>query len=373
MKRLVEVIAEIKDKRKARGKRYELTTVLTMIVVAIMCGCKSYSAVAQWGRDYRGEITQALGYKTKTPCAATIYGIMKNLNIKEVEGIIGRFCLEQIETKAVTGIIALAADGKTLRGTKKQGGEINQLMSIVSHELGVTIAQEAIEKKSNEIPKLPEMIENLDLKNKLITVDALNTQKHTSQAMLARGGNYLMVVKENQKQLFDDISLVFQPLLNTSVENKIETVEQTNIGHGRIETRKLSASSILNNYLAWPGVAQVFRLERTTYFKKSGKLRHHLVYGITSLAQTKAKPTVLLALSRGHWSIENRGHWVRDVTFGEDLSQVRSANIAQFMACFHNLVISLFRLAGFSAIAATCRSFAANPRLALALVGIINN
>ena len=133
MKRITEVIAEIGDKRKARGKRYELSTVIMLVIPAITCGCKSYSAIAQWGRDYRGEITQALGYKGNTPCAATLYYIMKNLNIKEVEAKIGSFCGQEIETKE--GIIALAADGKTLRGTKRQGAEINQLLSINSPDI----------------------------------------------------------------------------------------------------------------------------------------------------------------------------------------------------------------------------------------------
>lgn len=94
------------------------------------------------------------------------------------------------------------------------------------------------------------------------------------------------------------------------------------------------------------------------------------VYGITSLSHIKATAEDLLGISRGHWSIENRSHWVRDVTFDEDSSQVSCGNIAQLMACFRNIVIGLFRLCGFSNIACTCRSFAANPWLALALLGI---
>lgn len=374
MKDVVEILTEIEDFRKARGKRYELVVILTMAVVAIMCGCKSYSAIAQWGRDYKGEITQALGFRRKTtPCKATLYRIFKNVKIEEIEEKLGKYfqeIMKQERKEKDIDIEVVAADGKTLRGSKKQGSKISQLMSVVSHKLGLTIAQESISTKSNEIPKLQEIVGKMDLENIIVTMDALNTQKQTAQAIVEAAGEYLMIVKENQKQLYDDISIVFDANANA---NEIETVEQTNIGHGRIETRKLSTSSILSSYLDWPGVEQVFRLERYTYFKKSGKERHNVVYGITSLPHAEFKAEDLLGISRGHWSIENRSHWVRDVTFDEDRSQVRSGNIAQLMACFRNLVIGLFRFFGFSNIASTCRSFAANPWLALSFIGISEN
>ena len=378
MKNLVEILAEIEDFRKARGKRYELVVILTMAIVAIMCGCKSYSAIAQWGRDYKGEITEAIGFRRKkTPCKATLYRIFKDIGIKEIEEKVGKYFQEQMkEQNNGKEIEAIAADGKTLRGSKKQGSEISQLMSVVSQKLGLTLAQESIETKSNEIPKLQEMVKTLELENTVITMDALHTQKQTAQAVIDEGGDYLMIVKENQKQLYDDIATVFleTPInTNTVINKEIETIEQTNIGHGRIEYRKLSTSSMLNKYIEWPGVEQVFRLERNTIFKKTGKERNQVVYGITSLSQSKAKASSLLGFSRGQWSIENRSHWVRDVTFDEDRSQVRCGNIAQLMACFRNLVIGLFRLSGFSNIASSCRSFAAKPWLALALVGISDN
>lgn len=134
MKNLVEILTEIEDFRKARGKRYELVVILTMAIVAIMCGCKSYSAIAQWGRDYKGEITQALGFRRKkTPCKATLYRIFKNVKIEEIEEKVGRYCKEKMkEENKEKGLEILATDGKTLRGSKKQGAEISQSINVSS-------------------------------------------------------------------------------------------------------------------------------------------------------------------------------------------------------------------------------------------------
>lgn len=142
------------------------------------------------------------------------------------------------------------------------------------------------------------------------------------------------------------------------------------IGHGRIEKRVLEAISLQDRMhgLNWPGALQIFRLERRTVFKKSGATRGEVVYGITSLPSDLADASELLALCRGHWSIENRSHWVRDVTLDEDRSTVRTGSIPQVMAAFRNLTIALLRIQGHSNIAAACRSYAYNSTKLLPLI-----
>lgn len=142
------------------------------------------------------------------------------------------------------------------------------------------------------------------------------------------------------------------------------------LGHGRIGQRRLTASSALVGYALWPGLQQVFQIERTITIKKTGQRRHEIVYGVTSLTPQQADAARLLELVRGHWCIENRTHWVRDVTFDEDRSTVRCGNIPQVMAALRNLAIGLARLAGHTNIAAACRYYAARPWAALALLGI---
>ena len=132
----------------------------------------------------------------------------------------------------------------------------------------------------------------------------------------------------------------------------------------------MQTSNVLMGYSDWPGLAQVFRLERQVIIKKTGEVREEVVAGITSLAPERADAVRLLALVRGQWQIENHSHWVRDVTFDEDRSQVRCGNILQVMAALRNTVIGLMRWAGHTNMAAACRRFAAQPRAALHLIGI---
>ena len=141
-------------------------------------------------------------------------------------------------------------------------------------------------------------------------------------------------------------------------------------GHGRIETRRLRTSTVLNGYLDFPYCGQVFRLERIRLIVKTGKVEQETVHGITSLTPAKADPARLLELNRGHWSIENRSHYVRDMAYDEDRSQVRQKNGPQVMAALRNFAISLLRLGGVKNITSALRRYARSTRLALHLLGL---
>jgi predicted transposase YbfD/YdcC len=233
--------------------------------------------------------------------------------------------------------------------------------------VGVTLAQQAVDDKTNEIAAVETLLHQLVLEGRVMTMDALLTQRHVAQTIVDKGGDYVMLVKENQPQLHADIALVFTQPPWGDVQETACTVE---MGHGRIEQRTLTASSAMAGISAWPGLAQVFQLERQVIRKKTGEKRDEVVYGLSSLEAERAPPSQLLALVRGQWQIENRSHWVRDVTFEEDRSQVRCGSIPQVMAALRNTAIGLLRTAGYTNIAAACRRFAAQPALALALIGI---
>jgi predicted transposase YbfD/YdcC len=177
-----------------------------------------------------------------------------------------------------------------------------------------------------------------------------------------------MMVKENQPGLL----ALLQVYLDTSLAGYVplQQASSRGSGHGRIERRTLTSTTALAGKRDWPGLAQGFRLERWVKEKKSGKERQEVVYGITSLTGEQAGAAALLRLIRGHWGIENRSHWVRDVTFAEDGSQARSGSIPQVLAAVRNVAIGLLRQAGYRNIAAGTRYYAARPWEALALLGI---
>lgn len=176
-------------------------------------------------------------------------------------------------------------------------------------------------------------------------------------------------MKENHPTLRATIEL----LLNSPVSGRVSVrrVVEREVGHGRIERRELICSEVMAGQTAFPRLGQIFRVERERLTKKTGKRQVEVVCGITDLTAKQAGPKRLLALTRGHWGIENRSHHVRDVTYDEDRSRVRNGTVAQVMAAMRNTAIGLMRLAGEPNIAAATRRYAAQPWEALALLGIV--
>lgn len=209
----------------------------------------------------------------------------------------------------------------------------------------------------------PELLGSIDLHGVVVTGDALYTQRELCQEIVAGGGEYLFVVKENQPILREDIATLFaDPPMPLAV------AVQRNRHGDRQEVRKLEASTALDEYSDWPHLAQVCRIERAV--TRKGQTKVEVAYAVTSLWPHEAGPRRLLELNRGHWGIENRLHYVRDVTMGEDRSQVRKASAPEVVAALRNVVIGLLRMAGATNIAAALRRNSAHPEEALALLGI---
>ena len=368
---MIEVLAEIPDFRAAQGRRHPLSAILAGGCCAALCGYRSYGAMAEWGRNYGGRLVRALGFtREQTPCAATLHTVFRQLEVAAFEARLGAWAESWLGAEAVpdAGVEGVAVDGKTLRGSRKQGAAGTHLLSALSHRLGVTLGQQAVDAKTNEIPQAEELLTALVVAGRVFTMDALLTQKDFAQQIVDGGGDYVMIVKGNQPQLQEEIATVFA--LGPAPAEQRQQAHTVEVGHGRIEQRALTSRDVLAGYSTWPGLAQVFQVARETTDKKSGKARAETVYGVTSLRMEQASATCLLELVRGQWTIENRSHWVRDVTFDEDRSQVRTGNVPQVMAALRNTAIGLLRLAGESNIAAACRRLAAQPEHALALLGI---
>jgi len=367
---LIEVLAEIPDFRHTRGKRHPLAAILALACSAMLCGYRSYTAIAEWGRHYGEPLVRALGFTRRSPCAATLHTVLRRVDREVLEARLGAWADEVLTGTSVAGgpEEAMAIDGKTLRGSQKQGAPGAHLLSVFAHRVGLTLAQRAVADKTNEIPVVLELLRHVVLEGRVVTMDALLTQRQIAQQIVEAGGDYVMLVKENQPHLLEDIETVFA--LAPIAREQRTTAETIDCGHGRIEQRRLQTSNALVGYSDWPGLAQVFQIERQVISKKTGEVREEVVAGVTSLAPERADAARLLALVRGQWQIENQSHWVRDVTFDEDRSQVHCGHIPQVMAALRNTVIGLMRQAGYTNIAAACRLFAAQPALALALMGI---
>jgi len=367
---LVDVLAQIHDPRQSSGKRYSLQAILSVAIAAMLCGYKSYSAIAEWGHHYGQKLAAALGFKGgKTPCAATFYNIFRRLDKQELEQKLGAWAESLLrQSSADEEAEAIAIDGKSLRGSKKQGAPAAHLLSALGHRLGLTLAQVGVADKTNEIGAIQELFRGLILKDKVITVDALLTQREVAQVIVDQGGDYVMVVKDNQPSLLAQVEGAIAGVGFYTQEPQM--AESLDSGHGRIEQRQIITTSVLADCAVWPGLDQVFKIERRILEVKRGKARQEEVYGITSLSRERAAAEVVLGINREHWSIENKSHWVRDVTYDEDRSQVRKGSLPQVLAALRNTAIGLLRWSGESNIAAACRRLAAQPGAALALMGI---
>jgi predicted transposase YbfD/YdcC len=214
---------------------------------------------------------------------------------------------------------------------------------------------------------------NVDLRNKVVIGDALHTQRQVSIQNGKAGGNYLWTVKGNQPQLLQDLQDWFDPnvklLPGTGCPPKdFCSATVLNKGHGRLEVRTLTTSSQLNDFLDWPFLQQVFKLERIITVSKTGKTRHEIVYGITSLSAEQASPSHLLHMLRSYWQIENSLHYPRDVTLHEDQTRFKNHSAAHNMATINNLVLALIAKSPFPFVPSARRFFAAHPDHALALL-----
>jgi hypothetical protein len=189
---LVARLHDIPDPRYPRGRRHPLAAILALMCVAMLCGLRSYSAMAEWGRCYGQKLAQALGFThAKTPCAATLYRVLRQLDGNVVEGTLGLWAASVLTAlpPAPGELAALAVDGKTLRGSRQQGAPAVHLLSVLSHRLGLTLWQQAVADKTHEISVLEDVLRALVVEGRVLTVDALLTQRASADRMVQGGGD----------------------------------------------------------------------------------------------------------------------------------------------------------------------------------------
>ena len=380
------MLAEVREPRKKKGRRYSLKALLGVLVVGVLCGHKGYTTIAPWKPRRRPGLAKALGFSPrKTPCIATFHNLLKVLDVVMLEQTLTQWVLATSQRypffeSRLTGV---AIDGKSLRGTDTQESRRCHLLAAVSHELGIPLAECAVGGKTNEIPVASELLKHFDVAGKVITTDALLTQRTFAKDILAASADYVLPVKANQKQLFQDIRDLFRPLsetdppeiearrfenLHTQADAHLDRHTQRETAHGFTTTRTLRCSTLLTSESDWPGLAQVYEYHIKRHHIHTGEITHQTQYGITSLPPEKASAKDLLKLRRDHWTIENKLHWIRDVIFGEDASHARTGNIPHVMAALRNAAISVLRFAGHTKISQTLRELADTPKLAVNLI-----
>jgi predicted transposase YbfD/YdcC len=248
----------------------------------------------------------------------------------------------------------IAVDGKTLCGSAHGGEDGRHLLAALDHAHGAVLGQVDVGAKTNEIPRFSALLDRIDITGAVITADAMHAQRRHATYLAGRGAHYLFTVKRNQPALFTQLASL--PWRQVPVAH--QTRER---GHGRAERRTIKVTAVAAG-LAFPHAAQAIQIVRRRKLRGKKKWSGETVYAITSLTATQASPAELAAIIRGHWMIEDRLHWARDMDWDEDRSQIRTASAPQVMATLRNLVITILRLAGHTNIAAALRHHARRPQ-----------
>ena len=281
----------------------------------LITGAQSFVAIAEWAADASPEALARLGVTGTAPSESTIRRCLQRLAPDQLDHLIGAWMW--LRTSTIGGRRVIAFDGKTLRGARDAAGNLMHLLAGLCQHTGAVLAQLAVGAKTNEIPMLTKLLDTIpDIAGAVITADALHCQRDTAEYITGRGAHYILTVKDNQPTLRKKLkSLPWKqiPVLDRKTEH----------GHGRTTTRTLKAAEIAEG-IGFPGAVQVLQLTRTATDDKTGKNHTEVLYAVTSLSVADAKPAQIAAWLRGHWAIENRLHWVRDITYSEDHSQIRT-------------------------------------------------
>lgn len=328
-----------------------------LAVCAVMAGCRSFAAIGEWAGNASEQVRSALGAGGCVPCESTIRRVLQRVDGDMVDTAIGSWAAARTQHHPVTGRTRrrlVAVDGKRIRGSGSVTAEPRHLLGAIDHAQGVVLAQQEVGCKTNEITQFAPLLNTVDLKDAVVTADAMHTQRaHADYLVLERAAHYLITVKGNQPALYAQVKAL--------PWKKVPTAHTSNDrAHGRVEKRSVKVVTVSTGIL-FPHARQAIQITRKTRKLKSTKWTTETAYAVTSLTAEQATAAELATWIRGHWHIENRLHWVRDVTLDEDRSQIRTGNGPRIMASLRNLAISILRLDGATNIAQALRHHAWDP------------
>lgn len=402
---LLAALAAVPDPRDARGVRHAAPAVLALAIAAVLAGSRSFYAIGQWIAGASQKTLKAVGARRDPrtgrcvgPDEKTVRGLCARIDGDALDVAVGGWVARRAvlataarartsrkpprrgrarrRAKAAgqrrrrassrnahrTPFAAVSTDGKTSRGARAAGGLAPHLVAAVTHT-GVVLGQRQVVEKSNEITVFQPLLKDLPLADVVVTADAMQTQRaHARFLRQVKDAHFIFPVLENQPTLFgqlDRLDWKDVPVTAWSVDTD----------RGRHELRTIQVLPAPTG-LRFPHVGQVFLIERTVTTK--GNTTYQAMLYVTSLTAEQASPADLLAYVRGHWTVEAL-HWVRDVVFAEDASQIRTGNAPRVMATIRNAVISLLRIAGVTNIAAALRHNARKDRRVLKHLGLLTS
>jgi predicted transposase YbfD/YdcC len=384
---LADRLAAVPDPRAVRGRRHPLVVILVLAACAtLVVGNDSVAAIWQWAAGTSQEVLARIGARCDAltgrylvPSERTFRRVLTGLDGDALDAATCGYVTDVVRgeapvpvlptvggpaereqrravTRAIThpapaGLLPAAAiDGKLLRGSVTATGRVF-LVAAIGHGSGVVLGQRQVADKRGEGTAVPDLLTGLDVAGMLLTLDALHTTRKTARLITeVLHAHYLLILTANQPLTYQAAQALLSGI-DARFAEATDTAEDR--GHGRTERRTLRVAPADDSL--FPGARQVLRLRRDTGGLDGQRTSKEIVYGITSMSADLAGPAHLNHYTRGHWCVENRLHWARDVTFGEDHSQLRTGSAPRALATFRNLTINTCRLASRANIAHTRR------------------
>ena len=376
---LAEHLARVPDPRDPRGVRHSLTSLLLAASAAVLAGARSFTAIGEWAADASPRVLAALGVRYdplarrfRPPDEATFRRVLEAVDAAALEAAVGSWLAARVQAARPGGPgrrerRVVAVDGKAVRGTRHASGDgqARHLLAAADPQAGAVLAQAEVDGKTNEITAFAPLLEPLDLAGAVITADAMHAQReHAEFLVTKKNAHYILAVKDNQPSLHAQL----KALPWRQVPAGFGAREK---GHGRAEWRTLKVTAVAAG-IAFPHAAQAIQIRRRRrpLSSQTGqRWSAETSYAVTSLAAHQATPAQLAAWTRGHWAIEALHH-IRDITYGEDASQIRTGSGPQVMATLRNLAIAILKPGGYPSIAAACRYHARDATRVLATLGL---
>lgn len=355
---LVEALERVVDPRARRGVRHRFGTILAIGVCAVLAGARSFTSIGEWAEDLTPTVRRRLGLGRRVPCESTIRRALQRVDAVGLDRVVSAWLAARITTGQTLPVIAI--DGKTARGARSGDERAVHLLAAFEAGSGVVLGQSEVDGKTNEITAFAPLLDRVTITGAIVTADALHTQRAHADYLIGRGAHYLLTVKGNQPSLLAQLRRL--PWADVPVAD-----HTSGKGHGRVESRTLKMTSI-DAGIGFPHARLAIQITRRRRPRAHRKWRTEKVYAITDLTHGQADAAQLADALRAHWGIENRLHWIRDVVFAEDLSQIRTGNGPAVMATLRNLAVSLHRLTGATNIAAACRRVGRHPNRVLPLL-----
>ena len=363
--------------------RHSLCSLLTVAVAAALTGATSFAAIGEWVADAPDQVLSALGVRYdplarvhQVPDEATIRDVLERLDATAFTAATGAWLTSLTQVQADTGHTAqgpsphkprrrsIQVDGKALRGTRHHtaSGRARHLLAACTGRHATVVAQVEIDGKTSELAAFEPLLRPLELTGTVVTADALHTQRdHARFLVTETSAHFILVVKKNQPSLYHQLKRL--PWRQVPIGHT-----EDHHGHGRTERRSIKVTAV-GQGLLFPHAAQAIQITRRTRPRRGGRWTAVTVYAITSLHPNQATPGELATWIRQHWQIEALHH-IRDVTYREDASQVRTGSGPAAMAALRNLAISILKLCGWTNIAQANRRHLQNAHRCLTTLGL---